>query len=316
MSSIIPYELYLVIQSILKKNTVQVAINPTVYLPYGWVASYATFLAQRKGVITTPISLPKTASYTFQVAYTVEPTPGYTYNAHSLEVRLYYGPFNTPINPSTSPFYGLATIQLDDQNHRGVFDQTCMCVIPNVIAPPSISGGAVPQQFQLGYWVGSVGTIGSNANIQLTIQYCFFTEYTGFQTITTSPIRIFPALAIPVPPPSTSPPTDNLVRSESLVYSDNFLTFSWKSGWNTQPNPLRYIGFGIDGANFSTTILVYDGDGTLLQTYQTGTVTASGRPVSVYYYSPLLTTASNWSVRLYWNSSNGPIGPIVVAGFY
>jgi len=177
MASIIPYELYIIIQSILNKNAGQLLISPNLVKPTAWLNTFTSFLTRTKGLITTAVVLPLTGSYIFQLSTTISPTPTLTYAGTTLEVRLYYGPAGTTINPDTAPFYGICTYQTNAPNQGQRFIQTRSIAIPNIDTSTC---------YQLGYWVGGAIT-GANANISFKIDDCFFTKNNGVQNIVINP---------------------------------------------------------------------------------------------------------------------------------
>jgi hypothetical protein len=302
MSSTIPYDLYLIIQSILNKQSFRFQFSPNLLTPLGWSQTYTSFFTQSKGLITSPLNLPVSGSYTFQLSYTVQPPPGTIFNALALEVRLYYCTDGSVIDPTKSPFYGIATLQLDDQNHDGVFVQTNTIVVPNVIAPLSgqTIAGLFPTIFQLGYWVGSLGGVGNNANISFTIQDCFFTRYSGLQTLSPTPVRLLPnEVSRPKPPPPGQiprPVTRQLVpdlSTEGFVYC--FQTLEWDPHWNDQTNRLIYLGIGNITGNPEDVYTITDTNGKVLPVVYQGN--NGGEPV-YFYNPPFQSTTWSWSFQL------------------
>jgi len=174
--SLIPYELYALIQSIINKNINQLAIPPNIIQPNGWTNVYTNLLTGQAGAITTATVLPQVGSYTFQLNTKVETTS--VYNAISMEVRLYYAPIGTPINFATDPYYGLTTQTVNDPIADGVIRNISTVLIPNI---------QTNYQYQLGYSTISLATPGLNSNIKLTINDVFFTKFSGVQNIETIP---------------------------------------------------------------------------------------------------------------------------------
>jgi hypothetical protein len=321
MASIIPYELYIIIQSILNKNAGQLKVSPNLDEPR-WNQTYTNFLTESKGLITTATVLPIVGSYRFQLSHTVKPVPGFTFNAIALEVRLYYGPYETPIDPTTAPFYGICTYQLDDQNHDGMFVQTKSIIIPNA---------DTSTRYQLGYWVGSTDGIGNNANISFTIDDCFFTQYSGVQNVVINhPLTFYITVNIPTPfapkPPQLPPPpadyyTGLYVSSNGSYYGTGSIT--WGPGWNSQSNYLRGIGFVYitNGSSDIPPVFPYsvmDTDGNELQPWRTVQVSNPFSQYSrfAYYFSPQFEQGSFQSTWSYVISSTTQLPDFFIYAYY
>jgi hypothetical protein len=293
--TLIPYELYALIQSIINKNIARINIPPNLLQPDGWIGDYTNLLTGQTGAITTPTVLPKTGSYTFQLNTSVQTTS--SYNAVSLEVRLYYAPITSPINFATDPYYGLTTQQVDDPVADGVINNISTVLIPNI---------ETNYQYQLGYATVSNDTPGNNSNIKLIIEDVFFTQSSGFQNEQTIFPPQFPrSVAIPTPiiTPDAQPDDVYYLNAQILVAGDGvsnvLVSATWDFPWihdmwffipsadNTQPAPeFPYLVLDINGNVITSDSVLPITD------------TQTGAGYVYRFYPEISATTTGWSFQL------------------
>jgi hypothetical protein len=239
------YQLYALLQSIIKRSVARIHLSPNLLRPIGWTQPFQ-LNANTVGAITPPITLGNTGSYIFQVAYTIQ--PNVSFNIDALEVRLYNG-FGL-INFETTPFFGLATHQLADPVADGTIRNTSSILLSD------LDGDAT---LQLGY-----ATIGGTDTVAFTITDVFFTEYAGFQ----NPEGVFPPIS-PLPTIDLTTPTEPIeagqhylgvsIPCNSLVFAEQQI--QWSGVWlqqlrlfvpssATTAPPFPYQVFDISGNTF------------------------------------------------------------------
>ena len=262
--SLISYELYALIQSIINKQTVQVALSPNLLVPSRWIGDYTGVIqAQQTGAITSyPTVLPKPGSYTFQLETTIQYTGG-SYNADSLEVRLYYAPLSHEfIAFDVDPYYTLTTQQLNDPTAEGVINAISRIVVPNV---------GTDQQYQLGYATVSSGS--GDARIHYTIHNVFFTQFSGVQNDQT----IYPPfVTVNIPTPTVT--TDDVLSLGVSIPCNGLVAvcvnIKWAFPWLDEL--LLFVSGNTQGPRPPFPYTVMDGNRTVLPVNQIEQIDGQG----------------------------------------
>lgn len=301
--TLISYELYAMIQSIINKRRVNISI-PYLIQPAGWVATYTTIDAGVTGVITTPTVLSKSGSYLFQLETTVQYS-GSGYNAQSIEVRLYYGSRDNVLDLTTASYYALTTRLLNDPVADGVINTISTVLVPNIVNN---------QQYLLGYSTASTGS--GSANINYTIRNVFFIQYAGIQ----NDQALAPIFSILLPTPADvslpHTPSDNdsgFVVTLNNPITNAIIVIEWDIQWNAQNNPLQMIGFGLPTAYTTFPYDIYDLENDSLST---PTRVVGGN--TIFYFTQITQPSAEtaWAFQISQKVGGIPLQDLTVYLYY